>query len=99
MADNERGGGSGWLGFLAGIIVVALIGVAIYAMPALGARSNRRNSNSTSPSVKINPPDVQLPSSAGTAAAGHPKSPGHSSRLSKAKHRPSEDDRRFLMRA
>ena len=31
MADNEGGGGSGWVAFLAGIILVAIIAVGVVA--------------------------------------------------------------------
>jgi hypothetical protein len=61
MADREEGGGgSGWLGFLAGIIVVALIDLAVYAYN--GAHQQRTAQLDVNiPSVRINPPDVQLP--------------------------------------
>jgi hypothetical protein len=62
MADNEGGGGSGWLGFLAGIIVVALIGVAIYAYAGAGHPQQQAQLELNVPNVKINPPDVHLPS-------------------------------------
>lgn len=61
MANSESGGGSGWLGFLAGIIVVALIGFAIYAYT--GNQPQRTAQLDVNmPNVKINPPDINLPS-------------------------------------
>ncbi|MFT3727761.1 MAG: hypothetical protein QM759_08055 [Terricaulis sp.] len=60
MADSEGSGSSGWLGFLAGIIVVALIGFAIYAYT--GNQTQRTAQLDVNiPNVKINPPDVHLP--------------------------------------
>ena len=60
MANSESSGSSGWLGFLAGIIVVALIGFAIYAYT--GNQQERTAQLELSvPDVKINPPDVHLP--------------------------------------
>jgi hypothetical protein len=59
MADSESSNGSGWLGFLAGIIVVALIGFAIYAYT--GAQP-QRTAQIDLPNVEIKAPDVHLPS-------------------------------------
>jgi hypothetical protein len=61
MADRGAGGGgSGWLGFLAGIIVVALIGVCVYAYN--GAHQQRTAQLDVSiASVRIDPPDLHLP--------------------------------------
>jgi len=60
MADSESAGGSGWLGFLAGVIVVALIGFAIFAYT--GSQTQRTAQLELNmPNVKINPPDVHLP--------------------------------------
>ncbi|HVV31960.1 MAG TPA: hypothetical protein VHC73_01930 [Vitreimonas sp.] len=62
MADNESGGGgSGWLGFLAGIIVVALIGFAIYAYTGNQQPQRTAQVDLNVPDVNINPPDVHLP--------------------------------------
>ena len=62
MADNESGGGgSGWLGFLAGIIVVALIGFAIYAYTDNQQPQRTAQVDLNGPDVNINPPDVHLP--------------------------------------
>ena len=57
MADSESSSGSGWLGFLAGVIVVALIGFAIYAFT--GAQP-QRTAQIDLPNVEIKAPDVHL---------------------------------------
>ena len=63
MADSQSGdGGSGWLGFLAGIIVVALIGFAIYAYTGNQLPQRTAQVELNVPDVNINPPDVHLPS-------------------------------------
>ncbi|MBS0385592.1 MAG: hypothetical protein JSS00_09615, partial [Proteobacteria bacterium] len=59
MSDDE-GGGSGWLGFLAGALVVVLIGAAIYLYA--GRSQPRAQLGLNAPSVKINSPDLPLPS-------------------------------------
>jgi hypothetical protein len=62
MADNDGGGGSGWLGFLAGALVVALIGAAIYLYAGAGRSQQQAQLELSVPNVKLNPPDVHLPS-------------------------------------
>lgn len=62
MADNESGGGSGWTAFIAGIILVAVIGLGVYAYTG-GLQQEREVANMQidMPDVKIDPPDVDLP--------------------------------------
>jgi amino acid transporter len=62
MADNSSGG-SGWTAFLAGIILVAIIAVGVVAYTG-GFNPQQRTAqiDVNMPDVKINPPDVHLPS-------------------------------------
>jgi len=64
MADNNSGGGSApWVAFLAGIIIVALLG---FGIAAYTGNLNRQRDNAqlelNMPDIKVNPPDVNLPS-------------------------------------
>jgi hypothetical protein len=64
MADNEGGGGSAapWVAFLAGIIIVALVGLGIAAYTGnLQPRNDTAQLEMNLPDVKVNPPDVDLP--------------------------------------
>ena len=62
MADNEGGGGSGWVAFLAGIILVAIIAVGVVAYTG-GFQPQQRTAqlDLSVPNVNVNPPDVHLP--------------------------------------
>jgi hypothetical protein len=62
MASNESSSGSGWLGFLAGIVLLAIVGIGIVAYT--GALQPRQTAQLelNVPDVKVNPPDVTLPS-------------------------------------
>ena len=61
MADRESvGGASSWLGSLAGIVVVALIGFAIYAYAGRPPQRTAQLELSV-PTVKVNLPDLHLP--------------------------------------
>ncbi len=64
MADNEGGGSSApWVAFLAGIIIVALVGLGIAAYTGnLQPRSETAQLELNVPDVKVNPPDIDLPS-------------------------------------
>lgn len=68
MADNSSGG-SGWTAFLAGIILVAIIAVGVVAYTG-GFNPQQRTAqvDVNMPDVKINPPDVHLPSPPPTPA-------------------------------
>ena len=63
MADNEGGGGAApWVAFLAGIIIVALVGLGIAAYTGnLQPRNDTAQLEMNLPDVKVNPPDVDLP--------------------------------------
>lgn len=63
MADNEGGGGAApWVAFLAGIIIVALVGLGIAAYTGnLQPRNDTAQLEVNLPDVKVNPPDVDLP--------------------------------------
>jgi len=64
MADNEGGGSSApWVAFLAGIIIVALVGLGIAAYTGnLQQRNETAQLELNMPDVKVNPPDIDLPS-------------------------------------
>lgn len=53
MAERESSGG-GWLGFIAAIALVAVIGAGIYAFTGMGQ-------NRDVAELEINVPDVDLP--------------------------------------
>lgn len=66
MADRE-GGGSSWIAFLAGIILVAIVAVGIIAysgglQPRQEAELEIETPNINPPDVNIESPDVDLPS-------------------------------------
>jgi hypothetical protein len=62
MADNEGGGGNGWVGFLAGIILLAVIAVGVVAYTGgLQPRETAQLELNT-PDINVNPPDINLPS-------------------------------------
>ncbi|MBI3438649.1 MAG: hypothetical protein HY054_08385 [Proteobacteria bacterium] len=61
MVDRE-GDGSGWLGFIAGVVVVALIGVAIYTYADAGHPRQQAQIELNVHDVKLNPPDIHPPS-------------------------------------
>jgi hypothetical protein len=60
MADNESGGG--WTAFLAGVILVAVIGFGVFAYTGGFAEREVAEMRIDMPDVKITPPDVELPS-------------------------------------
>lgn len=67
MADRE-GGGSSWIAFLAGIILVAIVAVGIIAYSGglqprqEAAELEIETPNINPPDVELNAPDVDLPS-------------------------------------
>lgn len=62
MADREGGSSAPWVAFLAGIIVVALVGLGIAAYTgALNQPRETAQLELNVPDVKVNPPDVDLP--------------------------------------
>jgi hypothetical protein len=63
MADREGGGSAPWVAFLAGIIIVALVGLGIAAYTGnLQQRNETAQLEMNVPDVEVNPPDINLPS-------------------------------------
>ncbi len=61
MAEKEGGGGSApWLAFLAGIVLVAVIGFGVFAYTGMG-RQDVADMQIDMPEVKIEPPEINLP--------------------------------------
>ncbi|HRE45310.1 MAG TPA: hypothetical protein PKY87_15245 [Terricaulis sp.] len=60
MADPERRGGSGWTAFLAGIVLVAVLGLGVYAFTSTQQR-DVADMQIEMPDVKITPPEIDLP--------------------------------------
>lgn len=60
MADNE-GGGNGWVGFLAGIVLLAIVAVGVVAYTGGFQPRETAQLEVNVPDVKINPPDIDLP--------------------------------------
>lgn len=58
MADRE-GGGSSWIAFLAGIILVAIVAVGIIAYSG-GLQPRQQEAELEIETPSINPPDVNL---------------------------------------
>jgi hypothetical protein len=61
MADNEGGGGSSWVAFLAGIILVAIIAVGVVAYNGGMQPRETAELELNVPDVNVNPPDINLP--------------------------------------
>ena len=62
MAEKESGGGSSpWIAFLAGILVVAVIGFGVYAYTGGLAEREVAEMQIEMPDVKIKPPEIDLP--------------------------------------
>jgi hypothetical protein len=62
MADNEGGGGAApWVAFLAGIIIVALVGLGIAAYTGNLQRNDTAQLELNMPDTNVNPPDIDLP--------------------------------------
>lgn len=61
MADNEGGGGGGWVAFLCGIVLVAIIAVGIVAYNGGIQPRETAQLEVNVPDVNVNPPDVNLP--------------------------------------
>lgn len=63
MAERERGGSAPWVAFLAGIVLVALVGLGIAAYTGnLNPQRETAQLELNMPDVKVNPPDIDLPS-------------------------------------
>jgi hypothetical protein len=61
MADREGGGSAPWVAFLAGIIIVALIGLGIAAYTGNLQPRETAQLELSMPDVKVTPPDIDLP--------------------------------------
>lgn len=61
MAERE-GGGSSWVAFLAGIILIAIIAVGVVAYNGGLQPRETAELELNVPDVNVNPPDVNLPS-------------------------------------
>lgn len=60
MADRQRGGSAPWLAFLAGIVLVTVIGLGVFAFIGM-ERSQIAEMQIEMPNVKIDPPEINLP--------------------------------------
>lgn len=62
MADRESGGGSSpWVAFLAGIVLVAVVGFGVWAYTGGMAEREVAEMQIDIPDVKIDPPEIDLP--------------------------------------
>lgn len=61
MADNEGGGGNGWVGFLAGIVLLAIVAVGVVAYTGGLQPRETAELELNVPDVNVNPPDINLP--------------------------------------
>ncbi|MBL8544930.1 MAG: hypothetical protein JNL81_00610 [Hyphomonadaceae bacterium] len=61
MAEREGGGGSPWVAFLAGIILVAVVAFGVVAYTGGLQQRETAQLEVNVPDVKINPPDIDLP--------------------------------------
>jgi len=62
MAEREGGGSSPWIAFLAGIILVAVVAFGVVAYTGGLNQQRTADLELNVPDVKINPPDIDLPS-------------------------------------
>jgi hypothetical protein len=62
MAEREGGGSSPWVAFLAGIILVAVVAFGVVAYTGGLNQRETAQIEVDMPDVKINPPDIDLPS-------------------------------------
>ncbi len=61
MADNESGGGNGWVGFLAGIVLLAVVAIGVVAYTGGLQPRETAQLELNVPDVNVNPPDINLP--------------------------------------
>lgn len=64
MADRESGGASSWVAFLAGVILVAVVGFGVVAYTGGLERRETAELELNVPDVNVNPPDINLPAPA-----------------------------------
>lgn len=75
MAEREGSSTAPWLAFLVGIVLVAIVGFGIFAYS--GSMQPERNAKLevNMPDLKVNPPDIDLPSPPATPAPAAPAEP------------------------
>lgn len=61
MAEREGGGSSPWIAFLAGIILVAVVAVGVFAFSGGMQPRETAELELNVPDVNVNPPDINLP--------------------------------------
>jgi hypothetical protein len=61
MAEREGGGGSPWVAFLAGIILVAVVAFGVVAYTGGLQQRETAELELNVPDVNVNPPDIDLP--------------------------------------
>lgn len=62
MADRDGGGGSAWVAFLAGIILVAIVAIGFVAYSGGFQQQDRTAELELNiPNTNVNPPDIDLP--------------------------------------
>lgn len=61
MAEREGGGGSPWVAFLAGIVLIAVVAFGVVAYTGGLQQPETAQLEVNVPDVKVNPPDIDLP--------------------------------------
>jgi hypothetical protein len=62
MAEREGGGSSGWLGFIAGIALLAVIAIGVVAYTGgFNRQQETAQLEIEAPDIEIDTPDVDLP--------------------------------------
>ncbi len=61
MAERQSGGATPWVAFLAGVILVAIVGLGIFAYSGGLSSQHTADLKINMPDVNIPPPDVDLP--------------------------------------
>jgi hypothetical protein len=61
MAEREGGGGSPWVAFLAGIILVAVVAFGVIAYTGGLQQRETAELELNVPDINVNPPDIDLP--------------------------------------
>lgn len=61
MAEKEGGGSSPWVAFLAGIVLVGVIGFGVWAYQGGMMEREVADMQIEMPDVEINPPEIDLP--------------------------------------
>lgn len=61
MAEKEGGGGSGWLGFIAGIALLTVVAVGVVAFTGGFERQQTADLELNVPDINIDAPHIDLP--------------------------------------